>query len=287
MELNNNTLIIRGVTRQITRGSVTKTISDTNWDAYITPVLYPLWSSDRDKLTIFEYSNGSSETWKCDKQKYVRNHTTGQYFWKDYQFTEPTIENVRTFVTAVREAFDAAQSVETTDIEDKLNRILELEKGISLTKVKIWRDFFLHSSDWTMLEDAPVTAEEKAQWKTWREKIRDLPSQFTSANINLVQSLKVPIDPKVYKDNYLPYNDGVGYLAKDDQYLVFPEGNEDKYADMTYAMEAYIRVALTIHRPSKLFDVSSPSHITDPVEKLLKNIEERQAAVQKLKDLNS
>ena len=287
MELNNNTLIVRGVTRQITRGSVTKTISDTNWDAYITPVLYPLWSSDRDKLTIFEYSNGSSETWKCDKQKYVRNHTTGEYFWKDYQFTEPSIENVRTFVTAVREAFDAAQSVESTDVEDKLNRILELEKGISLTKVKIWRDFFLHSSDWTMLEDAPVTAEEKTQWKTWREKIRDLPSQFTSANINLIQSLKVPIDPKVYKDNYLPYNDGVGYLAKDDQYLEFPEGTENKYADMTYAMEAYIRVALTIYRPSKLFDVSSPSHITDPVERLLKSIEERQAAVQKLKDLNS
>ena len=287
MELNNNTVVIRGQTRQITRGSTTVTIEDDSWDNYIVPVLYPLWSSDRDKLSYFEYSNGAAESWKCDKQKYVRNHTTGVYFWKDYTFTEPTIENVREFVTSLREAFDACLSVKKDEVNDTLERIIEKEKGISLTKVKTWRDFFLHTSDWTMLEDAPVTAEEKAQWKTWREKIRDLPSQFTSANINLVQSLKVPIDPKVYKDNYLPYNDGVGYLAKDDQYLVFPEGNEDKYADMTYAMEAYIRVALTIHRPSKLFDVSSPSHITDPVEKLLKNIEERQAAVQKLKDLNS
>ena len=287
MELNNNTLIIRGTTRQITRGSVTTTISDDNWDAYITPVLYPLWSSDRDKLTVFEYSNGSSETWKCDKQKYVRNHTTGEYFWKDYQFTEPTIENVRTFVVAVREAFDAVQSVTSTDVEDNLKRILELEKGISLTKVKVWRDFFLHSSDWTMLEDAPVTADEKTQWKTWRSKIRELPDQFTSANINLIQSLKVPIDPKVYKDNYLPYNAGVDYLAKDDQYLEFPENQQSKWGDMTTSMQKYIRVALTINRPSKLFDVSSPSHITDPIDKLLKRIEDEQEAIQKLKDLNS
>ncbi len=284
MELNNNTVIIRGQTRQMTRGSTTVTIEDESWKAYIEPVMYPLWSSDRDQLTYFEYSNGANESWKCDKQKYVRNHTTGEYFWKDYQFTEPTIENVRTFVAAVREAFDASLSVAKKDVDDNLQRILKEEKGISLTKVKVWRDFFLATSDWTMLEDAPVTAEEKEQWKTWRQKIRELPTQFTNSAINLVQTLKVPIDPEVYKKNYLPYNTGVDYLATDDQTIEFPSG---KYSDLERVMEEYVRLALRIRRPSKLFEYPSVSNITDPIDALVKRIEDEQEAVQKLRDMQT
>ena len=41
MELNNNTLIIDGATHRVTRGGNTQTISDTSWDAYFVPVLYP------------------------------------------------------------------------------------------------------------------------------------------------------------------------------------------------------------------------------------------------------
>ena len=268
----------------MTRGSTTVTIEDESWKAYIEPVMYPLWSSDRDQLTYFEYSNGANESWKCDKQKYVRNHTTGEYFWKDYQFTEPTIENVRTFVAAVREAFDASLSVAKKDVDDNLQRILTEEKGISLTKVKVWRDFFLATSDWTMLEDAPVTAEEKEQWKTWRQKIRELPTQFTNSAINLVQTLKVPIDPEVYKKNYLPYNTGVDYLATDDQTIEFPSG---KYSDLERVMEEYVRLALRIRRPSKLFEYPSVSNITDPIDALVKRIEDEQEAVQKLRDMQT
>lgn len=284
MELNNNTVVIRGQTRQMTRGSTTVTIEDDSWDTYITPVLYPLWSSDRDKLTYFEYSNGANETWKCDKQKYVRNHTTGVYFWKDYQFTEPTIENVREFVVAIREAFDACISVRKDEVDSQLKRIIENEKGISLSKVKVWRDFFLTTSDWTMLEDAPVTADEKTQWKTWRQKIRELPAQFTTSAVNLVQTLKVPIDPKVYKEYFLPYNAGVAYLATDEQYIDFPS---DKYSNLERVMSDWVRLALMIRRPSKGFDVPTVSSISDPIDALVKRIENEQEALQKLKDLHS
>jgi len=285
MELNNNTLIISGTTRQITRGSNTQTISDTSWDTYITPVLYPLWSSDRDKLIRFEYSNGSSESWTCDKQKYVRNHTTGNYWWKDYKFTEPDIDTVRSFVTAAREAFDASLSVVEADVSDTINRIIEREKGLSLTRIKIWRDFLLHTSDWTMLEDAPVTADEKTDWKTWRQKIRELPDQFEVAGTNLVQSIKIPIDPKVYKNNFLPYNSGVAYLATDEQYCDFP-GTPDAERKMDAAMLDYLRVAVRIKAPTtKGFNLNIPgiSHMTDPIDGLIKQIELEQAIVDQMK----
>ena len=285
MELNNNTLIIDGATHRVTRGGNTQTISDTSWDAYFVPVLYPLWSADRDKLVRFEYSNGANETWKCDKQKYVRNHTTGQYFWKDYEFTEPTIENVRDMVTAAREAFDAALSVVQTDVNDTINRVIEKEKGLSLTRIKVWRDFLLHTSDWTMLEDAPVTADEKTQWKTWRTAIRALPDQFEANGTNLVQSIKIPIDPKVYKNNFLPYNSGVAYLATDEQYCDFP-GTPDAERKMDDAMLDYIRVAVRIKAPtSKGFNLNLPgiSHMTDPIDGLIKQIELEQAIVDQMK----
>lgn len=285
MELNNNTLIISGATRQITRGGNTQTISDTSWDTYIVPVLYPLWSADRDKLVRFEYSNGANETWKCDKQKYVRNHTTGVYYWKDYEFTEPDIDTVRTMVAAAREAFDAALSVVETDVNSTVNRIIEKEKGLSLTRIKIWRDFLLHTSDWTMLEDAPVTADEKADWKTWRTAIRALPDQFEAAGTNLVQTIKIPIDPKVYKINFLPYNSGVAYLSTDEQYCDFP-GTPDSERKMDQAMLEYIRVAVRIKAPTtKGFNLNIPgiSHMTDPVDELIKQIELEQAIVDQMK----
>ena len=285
MELNNNTLIIDGATHRVTRGGNTQTISDTSWDAYFVPVLYPLWSADRDRLVKFEYSNGSSETWKCDKQKYVRNHTTGVYYWKDYQFTEPTIENVRDMVTAAREAFDASLSVVETDVNGIVTKIIEKEKGLSLTRIKVWRDFLLHTSDWTMLEDAPVTADEKTDWKTWRQKIRELPDQFEVAGTNLVQTIKIPIDPKVYKNNFLPYNSGVAYLSTDEQYCDFP-GTPDAERKMDSAMLDYIRVAVRIKAPtSKGFNLNIPgvSHMSDPIDGLIKQIELEQAIVDQMK----
>tara|TARA_B100000287_G_scaffold160640_1_gene151519 strand:+ start:17321 stop:18178 length:858 start_codon:yes stop_codon:yes gene_type:complete len=285
MELNNNTLIIRGPSRQITRGSGTRTITDDHWDTYIAPVLYPLWSSDRDKLQYFEYSNGASETWKCDKSIYVRNHTTGQYYWKDYLFTEPPIDNVREFVQKVREAYDAVISIDQSTVDEKFKRILEKETGITLTRVKAWRNFFLHTSDWTMLEDAPVTAEEKQQWKDWRVKIRALPDVFTDPGVNVVTTVKVPIDPKVYKEHFLPYNEGVAYLSTDEQYVSFPPHGTG--AGMEEAMQRFVMLAIQFHRPAPLFNGPNISHITDPVEALVARIEQEQKLLDEFKAQSS
>ena len=135
-----------------------------------------------------------------------------------------------------------------------------------------------------MLEDAPVTADEKIQWKTWRAKIRELPTQFTTSAVNLVQTLKVPIDPKVYKEYFLPYNAGVAYLATDEQFIDFPS---DKYSNLERVMSDWVRLALMIRRPSKGFDVPTISSISDPIDALVKRIENEQEALQKLKDLHS
>lgn len=39
------------------------------------------------------------------------------------------------------------------------------------------RNAMLANSDWTQLADVPLTAEEKADWATYRQALRDVPSQ--------------------------------------------------------------------------------------------------------------
>ena len=134
--INNNTVIISGITRIITRGTVSKTISDSDWNEYIAPVLDPLWSTDKDRLQTFKYFDDPTESYTCNKSKYVRNHTTGQYFWKDYIFDEPDLATAKDFVVKIREAFDAVLSVEIDDIDRRFKRVMRDETGLSLSRIK-------------------------------------------------------------------------------------------------------------------------------------------------------
>ena len=283
--INNNTLIISGTNRVITRGITTKTISDGDWAEYIAPILDPLWSTDKDRLQTFKYFDAPTESYTCNKTKYVRNHTTGEYYWKDYIFEEPNITTARDFVVKIREAFNAVLSVQVDDIDTKFKRVIAKENGLSLTRIKAWRDFFLHTSDWTMLEDAPVTAEEKLQWKDYRTRVRALPDAFESG-IHVLAKIDLPIDPAIYKKHYQPHNAGVAYLASDEQFIQFPPASDRTGADINsldVIMHEYIMLALKFSRPAPHYNVPSISHLTDPVEILIAQIEEDQKKLDEAK----
>ena len=281
MSLTNKTVQISGLNKTIVRGGYSRTFSDKDWETFITPIIYPLWHSDKDILIAFNYQDSPVETWKCEKKKYVRNHTTGEYFWKPYLFTEVETDVVQKFVADIDEAFDAQLSTEFSDIQHRMSKVIEQSKGLSLTRVKAWRDFFLRSSDWSMLEDAPVTADEKEQWKKYRKLCRELPGQFESGT-QVLAEIKIPIDPIIYKKNYLPYNEGATYLGSDDQWVTFP-GKDTPGGQMEEAMQRYVDLALNLTRPAPLFNVSNLSQITDPVEALIKQIETEQAMLEDLK----
>ena len=281
MAITNKTVQISGLNKTIVRGGYSRTFSDKDWETFITPIIYPLWHSDKDILIAFNYQDSPVETWKCEKKKYVRNHTTGEYFWKPYLFSEVDIDVVQKFVADIDEAFDAQLSTEFSDIQHRMSKVIEQSKGLSLTRVKAWRDFFLRSSDWSMLEDAPVTADEKEQWKKYRKLCRELPDQFESGT-QVLAEIKIPIDPIIYKKNYLPYNEGATYLGSDDQWVTFP-GKDTPGGQMEEAMQRYVDLALNLTRPAPLFNVSNLSQITDPVEALIKQIETEQAMLEDLK----
>jgi len=44
------------------------------------------------------------------------------------------------------------------------------------------RNLILQSTDWTVLPDAPLTAGEKSAWKVYRQKLRDVPQDFSKVD---------------------------------------------------------------------------------------------------------
>jgi hypothetical protein len=54
-------------------------------------------------------------------------------------------------------------------------------------RLRLWRDSELRASDWTQTDDAPVN---KAAWATYRQALRDLPSQSSDPS-----KLVFPVKP--------------------------------------------------------------------------------------------
>ena len=54
-------------------------------------------------------------------------------------------------------------------------------------QIKVWRNAQLAASDWTQTLDAPV---DKAAWATYRQALRDLPSQA-----GIADAVEFPVAP--------------------------------------------------------------------------------------------
>ena len=46
--------------------------------------------------------------------------------------------------------------------------------------LRLKRDALLTESDWTQVNDSPLTDAKKAEWSTYRQELRDLPSSYQS-----------------------------------------------------------------------------------------------------------
>jgi hypothetical protein len=57
------------------------------------------------------------------------------------------------------------------------------------------RDLLLTGSDWTQGADSPLSDSKKAEWQTYRQALRDLPSDYTSA-ITSKDNVTWPIRPE-------------------------------------------------------------------------------------------
>jgi hypothetical protein len=69
-------------------------------------------------------------------------------------------------------------NLETLQVEENTN----YSEEISLNKwMRDRRNNLLIACDWTQGEDSPLSAEKKAEWQTYRQALRDVPANNSSA----------------------------------------------------------------------------------------------------------
>jgi len=81
------------------------------------------------------------------------------------------------------------QTGEITDVELSEEEILEREAkeayardilpSILLENLRSVRNKLLAESDWTQVPDSPLTEEQRGEWRTYRQELRNLPSSLT------------------------------------------------------------------------------------------------------------
>ena len=191
-----------------------KVIPESYWKDTLLPFLYPNWDSDKDKLVMYAYNTNATNLVK--RRKYVKNFTKNEFEWVTYEMESPDAAQVTALNDKLIEGFFLIDSIEDIEFQDELARMYQNQTTVSTTSVRLARDFLLDETDWAMVSDCPLSADDKALYTTYRQKLRDIPAstEFTTAT----EKTKFPISPEFYNKIYLPKNAGVAYLSTDDQY---------------------------------------------------------------------
>lgn len=213
--------------QELSYNGIAKPIPQTYWTDTLTPLLYPTWDTDKDKLISFYYFDNGTYTAK--RRKYVMNFKTNTNEWKDYEMEAVTSSVATTFKDKLIEGWYAIDAIENTEFQNELGAMYAKTKAISPLSVRLARDFLLTESDWSQVGDCPLSADDKALYVTYRQKLRDITTttEFTTNT----PATKFPISPLVYNKFYKVDNPSNAYLATDDQFLPLAEHYLKRYQD--------------------------------------------------------
>ena len=215
-------LYLNAFDKTIQYEGVMKTIDDDYWASDIVPILYPMWDSDKDKLEVFVQYKDS--TVKMNKTKYSRNQKTGAYKWISYQFDlSPFATEINDLYTRLIEKFTEYRVGQENDLERALAASFAKDTILNWTKVTLIRNFLLMDSDWTQLGDAPLTADQKAQWVTYRAKLRDIPQEQKDI---AASSVVFPITPS----KHAVLADSLTYLDDVSHFYTIPQSVYSKFS---------------------------------------------------------
>ncbi len=230
---SSTSLYLNAFDKNIQYEGIMKTIDDDYWTKEIVPILYPMWDSDNDKLEVFvQYKDGTS---RMNKTKYSRNQKTGTFKWISYQFDlAPFTTEVADLNTRLIEKFTEYRQGQENDLERALAASFSKTAILNWTKVALIRNFLLMDSDWTQLGDAPLTAEQKTLWQTYRQKLRDIPQDQKNKSANTVV---FPITPT----KHAKLADSLTYLDDVSHFYTIPQS---VYSKFTTRIVNYLALAI-------------------------------------------
>ena len=268
---SSTSLYLNAFDKNIQYEGIMKTIDDDYWTKEIVPILYPMWDSDNDKLEVFvQYKDGTS---RMNKTKYSRNQKTGVYKWISYQFDlTPFTTEIADLNTRLIEKFTEYRQGQENDLERALAASFSKTAILNWTKVALIRNFLLMDSDWTQLGDAPLTAEQKTLWQTYRQKLRDIPQDQKNKSANTVV---FPITPT----KHAKLADSLTYLDDVSHFYTIPQS---VYSKFTTRIVNYLALAIgtididemPVTRIARPAGSINPNTGDDTLDDILKMIDE-------------
>jgi len=262
-------LYLNAFDKSIQYEGVMKTIDDDYWTKEIVPILYPMWDSDKDKLELFvQYKDTTA---KMNKTKYSRNQKTGEFKWVSYQFDlTPFTTEIADLSNRLIEKFTEYRIGQENDLERALAAEFAKTAIINWNKVVLIRNFLLMDSDWTQLGDAQLTAEQKAQWVIYRQKLRDIPADQKSRPAN---SVIFPVSPP----KHAVMADSLDYLSDATHFYTIPQSVYSKFSTriVNYLALAIGTVdidempVMRVSRPNSSIEPNTGSTTLDDILKMI------------------
>ena len=268
---------VNALERMIIVDGKTQYIEEDYWNANIQNVLYPFWTSDRDRLIHLNYFSDGS--YGIEKKKYVYDRATKERKWKTYSWVEPTESEVAQIAETIKEKYFEFQDTEQETIQEKLYNEFGRWNKVSWEGIRMIRNFLLSDCDWTQMPDADISADLKAQWTAYRAKLRSIPQDYDGQDAD---DVKFPFNPVAYatfislKDaNGNDLNAGKAYLDTIDQFGTYTASTYGEYAKrivMTIASNYKLKNPDVIFAPANVSDQYVSTQ--DELDALLKKIQE-------------
>ena len=222
-------LVFNAFDRVISYRGVSKQLNDDFWDTKISPIIRPLWDSDKDRLEMFMYREDG--TYLIQRSKYRRDHKTKTSKWTSYEFDPSGIEeySVSNLYDKLREQFFEYKDISEAQYEEAVRRKIEEANILSWHKILLVRMFLLGDCDWTQLGDNGLTDEKKAMWLAYRKWIRDNPkTNAQGQDAETAYDVIFPITPDEYVKRKA---DGMSDKALE---LYGEQGNDKDYLESSY-----------------------------------------------------
>ena len=207
-------LEFRLLDRTITYRGMMKVFPDGFWDSEVRPKLYPMWDTEKDRLVEFTWYDNS--TYHCVRRKFIKNFKTGEYEWKDYEMEETDVTAARSFYEFLKDTFINIEQIQNTEFQEEMGRMYGEVRTESWLSIRLARNFLLQETDYIFCSDVTMSDEVKARYQMYRQKLRDLPSQFADATPNEV---KFPMSPEAFDAVYAVNNPEIEYLSTEDQWI--------------------------------------------------------------------
>ena len=193
--IKNTDIYLNALERSIQYQGIRKDISDSYWESDVSPLLYPLWDSDKDKLETFLVKNDGK--YLIQRNKYKKNFSDNTGKWVSYEFDPAGASeyNVDQLAANIKEKFVEFRDVQENNYEAAIQAEYARTNAVTWKKLALIRKFMLQDSDYTQLEDSPVSDADKQLWKKYRQYIRDIP---TVQQVATPYDIVFPITPDEY-----------------------------------------------------------------------------------------